>query len=171
MLTLLHNIDTCKFVIKLLHAVDCFVDLAANCILLAHSDAVSVLCWTLYAWEANNQEGGNVAWWDRRKGHAEATHTWGNEECPPELFVTGHVSDLPCHVHQPAGHRGNSPEIQDSVRHKQTTVSIIHLQCIIRCNTSGVSSSRRCTVHRLLYENSDTRHSIFCRIQQWGSKR
>lgn len=107
------------------------------------------------------RRGENVAWWDRRKGHAEATHTWGNEECPPELFVTGHVSDLPCHVHQPAGHRGNSPEIQDSVRHKQTKVSVIHLQSIIRCNTCGVSSCRHCTVHMLLYENRDTRHSIF----------
>lgn len=87
----------------------------------------------------SQQSGGSMAWWGRRKGLAEATHTWGYEECPPELFVTGHVSDLTCHVHQPAGHWGNSPEIQDSVCHKQATLSndlfamhyqIQHLRCV-----------------------------------------
>lgn len=47
-----------------------------------------------------------------------SVHTRWNEEGPPELFVSRDISDLLRHVDEPAGHRGDATEVQDSARQR-----------------------------------------------------
>lgn len=41
--------------------------------------------------------------------------TWWDEEGPPQLLITRHISDLPRHVDESPCHRGHSPEVKDPI--------------------------------------------------------
>lgn len=144
MLTLLNHIGTGKFVMKL-----------NDCLILRNGDFPIV--WTLYAWEANNQ---GEAWPDGVEEKAlRKPLIPGDTKNVRQSFlsrVTSRISRVMFTSLPATGGTLRKSRIlcATNKRHCQT----IHLQCIIRYNTCGVSSRRRCTVHRLLYENSDTRH-------------
>lgn len=56
---------------------------------------------------------------------AGSISTWWDEEGPPQLLVTSHISDLPRHVDESSCNRGHSPEVKDPKKKKKMFLNLI----------------------------------------------